>query len=199
MSQQPSQPKPQRKILHPIIRTCIQSSLLFLLLTTFLGRFVIRQTSMEPTFHEGQRVLVSRIGSFWNDFFIGTAHASGRPTPDIVLFRRGQVAVFYDTPTLTGDPLIKRVIGLPGDTVHIQDGDIYLNGEKQREPYIHGEITSCITSCGPWVLGNDEYFMLGDNRSVSRDSRSFGPIHGGQIIGRVVLKYWPLENFQLLP
>lgn len=198
MSHLPSRTTPRKAILS-FVQTCIQSTLLFLLLTTFLGRFVIRQTSMEPNFHEGQRVVVSRVGSLWNDVFVGTAHAAGQPSPEITLFQHGQVAVFYDTPSLTGDPLIKRVVGLPGDTISIQNGAIYLNGKKQAEPYLQAVTTSCITSCGPWILGDDEYFMLGDNRSVSRDSRSFGPVHGGQIVGRVVLKYWPLEKFQFFP
>jgi signal peptidase I len=90
-----------------------------------------------------------------------------------------------------GDPLIKRLIGLPGDTLTIRDGGVYLNGAPLMEPYLSGETTSCTTYCGPLTLGPDEYFFLGDNRPVSRDSRAFGPIAAEQIVGQVILRYWP--------
>ena len=111
----------------------------------------------------------------------------------------GQGVVFYRTPERNDDALIKRVIGLPGDTIEFRSGHVLINGAQLEEPYVGDAPTSCSANCGPLVLGADQYFVLGDNRLNSLDSRSFGPIPADQIVGRVALRYWPLNQIEIFP
>jgi signal peptidase I len=160
--------------------------------------FVIPSGSMEPTLLPGQRVLVNRLAY---DF-------GGTP-------QRGDIVVFHPPSSLTckinvpltepcpvslathaGDYFVKRVIGLPGDTLSIKDGHPVINGrELTHEPYI----TPCSdsTSCNmphTIVIPRGEYYMLGDNRGDSDDSRYWGPVPLSWIIGEVFATYWPLDR-----
>ncbi len=180
-------------------QTAMQVLLIFIIISALLGRFEIHQNSMEPNFHEGQRVMVSRIGSLWSQMLVSTAHASGSDSASAFGLHRSQIIVFYENDQHEGDPLIKRVIGVPGDTVLVSDGVVSVNGQPIDEPYVHGQATSCNSYCEPVVLAENTYFVMGDNRAVSRDSRSFGPIQADQIIGRVVLRYWPIDQVEMFP
>lgn len=164
------------------------------------GRKVEGQ-SMEPSLRAGQRLLINRgiylrvyparlVG--WLPFLHGDE--GGR-----YLFhgpRRGEVVVF--TPPAGGDEnLIKRVIAGPGDHLRIAGGQVYVNGRRLDEPYVRGAATAC---AGPWcdlTLGEDEYYVMGDNRSRSSDSRLWGPVPAGKIIGKAWLIYRPLADFGL--
>lgn len=148
-----------------------------------LQMFWIPSVSMAPTLEKGDRVIVSKIGD--------VAHPG-----------RGDIIVFGRPPTLpTGeDHLIKRVIGLPGDRVAFADGDVYINDELLPEPYLpEGTTTLQLTEPGclveaPCVVGPDQYWMMGDNRDESADSRRFGPIQRDTIVGRAFLTVWPLNR-----
>jgi signal peptidase I len=177
-----------------IFETAVQTLLIFIIISSVIGRFEIHQTSMEPTFHEGQRVVVSQLGSVLPSWLNRTVHAADTPTHAAFGLKRGHVVVFYDTAAKEGPPLIKRLIGLPGQTVEIREGGVFINGTLIDEPYLPNTPTTCSTYCGPLTLGTGEYFFMGDNRPGSRDSRSFGPIPDSQIIGRVLLRYWPLDT-----
>jgi signal peptidase I len=193
------QPPRRRSAMIEILKTAAQAIVLFLILSALIGRFEVHQISMEPTFHEGQRVLVSKLGSIWSNLLVRTAHAA-EATPDSPFaLKRGQVVVFYRTATRDEDALIKRVIGLPGDILTFEKGHVLVNGAVLGEPYIHGVDTLCLTECEPVTLAADQYFVMGDNRANSLDSRSFGPIPAGQIVGRVVLRYWPLNDVEVYP
>ena len=189
----------RRSPIRDLAWTAIQALVLFLVLSALIGRFEVHQISMEPTFHEGQRVLVSKLDTIWSNIFVRTAHAADSRRSSPFALQRGQVVVFYRSPQREDDALIKRVIGLPGDTIAFEDGQVIINGARLAEPYIHDLQTSCAAECGPTTLGPDEYFMLGDNRLNSLDSRSFGPIPIEQVIGRVVLRYWPLSQVEVFP
>lgn len=89
------------------------------------------------------------------------------------------------------EKIIKRIIGMPGDTVAIKDGDIYINDEKIKDEYAYG-MTSDYERI---TLGNDEYFILGDNRLVSKDSRYFGPVKENEIKGKVIFRIFPFSKF----
>jgi signal peptidase I len=172
-----------------------QTALLLVIFTALVGRYEIRQTSMEPSFHEGQRVMVSQVGSVLPPWVVERAHAAGGAGTRFDL-RRGQVVVFHEDAARTGDALIKRLVGLPGDTIAIRGGAVFVNGRQLDESYIAGALTDCQMYC-ELTLGPDEYFFMGDNRAVSRDSRSFGPIDGEQIVGRVIARFWPLDRLAL--
>jgi signal peptidase I len=180
-------------------KTAIQALLLFVILSALIGRFEIHQISMEPNFHEGQRVLVSKLDSIWSSLFVRTAHAADSRRSSPFALQRGQVVVFFKTPARDQDALIKRAIGLPGDTVELRDGTVLINGELLNEPYVNGVQTFCGNYCQPFTLGPEQYFLMGDNRANSLDSRSFGPIPASQLVGRVVLRYWPLKQVELYP
>ena len=90
-----------------------------------------------------------------------------------------------------GEIIIKRIIGMPGDTVSIRDNTIYVNGEEVEEDYAYGE-TSDYEEI---TLDYDEYFILGDNRPISKDSRYFGPVKEDEIIGKVIFRLWPFNKF----
>jgi signal peptidase I len=105
------------------------------------------------------------------------------------------IAVF-DPPDASDDMLIKRVIGVPGDVIEIRDLLVYRNGELLEEPYFVNkpcELSKCRNQT--WTLGEDEYFMMGDNRNHSRDSREFDQITRDRIVGKALWRYLPLDQF----
>ena len=143
--------------------------LIFLLLmNTFAPRYIVRGQSMEPSIHNNERLLISPI-----------PYLLEQPA-------RGDVIVFMRRPD---DALIKRIIGLPGETVILSQGRVYVNGAAIAEPYIDTPCQVCADQV--WQLGPEQYFVLGDNRNVSVDSHIFGPIHREQIVGQVLLRWWP--------
>jgi len=186
-----------RRAIGELLRTAIQVLVLFLLISALIGRFEIHQVSMEPNFHEGQRVIVSKLDNIWDNLLVKTAHAA-EPGSSPFKPQRGQVVVFYP-PNGAGDALIKRVIGLPGDLIELRDDAVWINGQQLDEPYVYEQPTACNTKCEPIRLEDDTYFLMGDNRPSSLDSRSFGPVRGERIIGRVVMRYWPLDKIELYP
>lgn len=106
--------------------------------------------------------------------------------------QRGDTVVFWHS----GDPsksYIKRVIGLPGDDVEIKEGLVYVNGRGLSEPYVPQEYRDH-SSFGPIVVQPGQYFVLGDHRSSSNDSRSWGTVPGGSIYGKAVFAYWPIDR-----
>jgi signal peptidase I len=91
-----------------------------------------------------------------------------------------------------GDVFVKRLIGLPGDTVEIRDGQLYVNQEPLPEPYVYaGEVGG---NFGPFEVEDDSYFMMGDNRDQSCDSREWGTVPRENLIGPVFARYWPIRR-----
>jgi signal peptidase I len=129
---------------------------------------------------------------------------------------RGDVVVFREPASgpEAGTVLIKRVIGLPGDTISLKGGFVYINGYRLSEPYVRRqqnpdgtqgpEPTDAFADGMPWALTRPykvppgDYFMMGDNRTDSGDSREFGPVPHGNIIGQAFLIYWPLNRIRIL-
>jgi len=154
-----------------------------LLVQAFLVKpYRIPSESMENTLLIGDRVLVDRIS--WR---FSEPH-------------RGEIVVFHSP--FKGPVLIKRIIGMPGDTVSLADGHVYINGRRLSEPYVRTvdgqpEPTQPFTNGLPWSLEQPfkvpagEYFMMGDNRTDSGDSREFGPVARSQLVGRAFARYWP--------
>jgi len=148
----------------------------YVLINLLTARFVVDGDSMRPSFMTGEFVLVNRIG-----------YLVGEPS-------RGDVIVFSSPESPHAD-LIKRVIGLPGETVQIENQTVSVDGVPLDEPYIRAEPRYS----GTWTLGPDEYFVLGDNRNNSRDSHIFGPLKRERIIGQAAVIYWPPENWEIIP
>ncbi len=150
---------------------------LAVLLRTFvLEPRQIPSASMEPTLQIGDRVIVEKL------FF----HPSS--------LHRGDVIVFNE-PNLKESPLIKRVIGLPGNTVLIRNGVVYVNGQPLHESYIKEKP---VGDYGPVTVPPDKLFVLGDNRNNSDDSRFWGFADFSWVIGKADLIYWPPAHIRLI-
>ena len=152
------------------------------LIITFVGqRTYVSGSSMENTLSHGDNLIVDKI----------TYRFSDPRRYDIIVFPfRHEDDVYY----------IKRIIGLPGETIQIQDGDIYINGEILHESYGREVMKSAGLAADPITLGEDEYFVLGDNRNDSMDSRdpSVSTIHRDELIGRAWVRIWPLDKMGVL-
>jgi signal peptidase I len=175
-----------------IIETLVLTLVIYLLIHNFVAQpFEVRQNSMVPTIDPFDYVLIEKL------------------TPRFGDYQRGDVVVF-DPPAgfeQDGIPFIKRVIGLPGDTVRLENGAVLITppqGSTVRisEPYVIKTADGRTAPTVPrdqrrteeWTIPDGEYFVMGDNRTVSEDSRIFGPITRDSIIGRAWLRYFPLDR-----
>jgi signal peptidase I len=152
---------------------------IFTLFELAMPRSIVDGRSMEPSFVNGERLVISRV-HYW----------LGDP-------ERGDIIVFNSPKPRSEDEsaLVKRLIGLPGDTIEFRDQQLYINGEILEEPYINEPCSPYRCEDEVWHLGPDEYFMMGDNRNVSNDSRAFGPVPHENVVGEVLFRYWPLDRF----
>lgn len=193
------------RLAREVIETGIFALIMFLGVRMVVQNFRVEGLSMDPTYRTGQYVLVNKVlytrfnlkaiadrVPFWS------SDDEGR-----YLFRRphrGDVVVFEPPLTNSGDrDFIKRVIGEPGDRVTIRDGQITVNGHVLEERYLPGIQTTCFGQYCDVTLGVDEYFVLGDNRANSSDSRYWGAVKGDKIIGRSWLIYLPFSDFGPAP
>lgn len=143
---------------------------IYLVANVTTARFGVDGSSMEPMLSNGQNVFISRV-SYW-------LHPP----------QRGDVIVFQKD-TYSQSELIKRIIGLPGETIEIRATRVYINGELLEEPYLIDACSLSACADGIWTIGSDQYFVMGDNRNHSHDSRAFGMIARSSIIGEVFLRY----------
>ena len=102
--------------------------------------------------------------------------------------------VVFDPPVESPEPYIKRVIGLPGDTVSIQGGEVYVNDVRLLEPYIKAKSNSS----GNWTVPPDSLFVMGDNRNNSSDSRAWGYVPIENVLGKAIFVYWPMQQWGAL-
>jgi len=160
-----------------LLRIFVPAAVVALLIHHFLAETtVVFGESMEPLLYHHQRLVVEKVSYR----FVEPEHG------DVVVVK---------APDMNAN-LIKRVIGIPGDEVAIVNGGIYLNGSLLTEPYVqHGKPEFV----EPLVLDHDQYYIMGDNRNNSRDSRNFGPVQAEEIVGRAWLRYWPLTDIRLFP
>lgn len=187
----PPRPRPRRLSLSQwmllLIGGTAAASAIGLLFALSFRSFDARGTSMEPELHSGDSLLVARVvyeeldfGFFdWLPFYESSGLRWGSPG-------RGDVIVF-DSP-VRNQQLVKRVIGLPGDTVRIKAGRVYVNGEELDEPYAQGA-TACLQTCDDVLIPDGQYFVLGDNRSESVDSRQGWTVARGDVTGKVLFSY----------
>lgn len=156
----------------PTIRFMLLCAALFFGIRTVAPTYAIEGESMSPTFHNGNRVILNGAYRFQST-------------------HRGDVIVF-DPPVESTEPYIKRVIGLPGEHVVIENGEVTINGEPLHESYLHGISTTCFhASYCDVVVPPGTVFVMGDNRPNSSDSRIFGPVDEDAIIGSVLVSIWP--------
>ncbi len=158
-------------------QSLILGALLALVLQIFIQPTIVYGQSMEPNLHDRERVILDKVS-----YHIGTP-------------ARGDIVVF----PVKGEPLplIKRVIGLPGETVEVRDGRVLVNGVALREPYVS---VPTVGNIAPVRVPADAVFVMGDNRAPggSLDSRRLGPIPLSKLVGRARLAYWPPADVGIL-
>jgi signal peptidase I len=134
---------------------------------------------MRPNFETGEFLIVSRVHYLVDE-------------PE-----RGDVVVFH-FPGNREQDYIKRIIGMPGDVVEIRNTQVYVNGERLNEPYINEPCDSAHCPDETWELDANQFFVMGDNRNHSSDSRAFGPIPREVIVGEALLRYWPPQDWGIV-
>lgn len=170
-----SQPKEHRSVLVDILETLVLAIILFLGINLVSARILVDGASMEPTLETGERVIVNRLSYKFG-------------TPQI-----GDIIVFH-FPRDPSEEYIKRVIGLPGDTVQVKNGSVYVNGQLLNESYI--DVKTNYT--GTWQVPEGQLFVLGDNRNNSSDSHDWGTVPMDYVVGKAILVYWPPTNWGLI-
>ena len=167
------------RVLREILGTILLAIVIFILLQATIQSFIVEGPSMEDSLHNGQRLLIIKDK---------VAYAFHEP-------ERGDITVFHPPGNRRGD-YIKRIIGLPGDTVEIEKGAVYVNGTELHEPYIKDapNYTFNLTK-----VPENQYFVLGDNRNNSNDSHSGWMVPRQNIIGRAWLSIWPPDEWELVP
>ncbi len=173
-----------------IIETLVIALSIFLIVYLFVASpHQVNGQSMVPNFQSGEYVLSDKVS-----YKIGDPKRG-----DIVVFHAPEAA---NCPKGTGCDFIKRVLGLPGETITVNSNAIHINDIALEEPYIPEEFETLpgpATKNKAITLGPDEYFVSGDNRPYSSDSRAWGPIHKSDIVGKAFFRYWPLNVAGRIP
>lgn len=170
----------KRSVVSYVIEVAIYIALILLCIfwvpEHVVQRTVVSGESMENTLHDGESLLVNKIAY--------------EPS-------RYDIVVFYPLGREEDEYYVKRIYGMPGETIQIKGNDIYINNEIIEDKYAKNVMDDAGIAEEPLKLGEDEYFVLGDNRQVSKDSRveEVGPVKKENIAGHVVLRIWPLSKF----
>ena len=159
-----------------IIETLALTLIIFVVIHFAVQNYMVEGTSMQPSLNNSQYVLVNKLAYLF--------HAP----------ERGDVIVFHWPKDTTKD-LIKRVIGVPGDVIAVSQDTVQVDGMVLKEPYVSAEANP---QGQRWVVPPNDYFVMGDNRLVSDDSRIWGFVPRSYIVGKAVLVYWPLNSWQLI-
>ena len=196
----PSAKKRLRALWWEILETALLTLVLFVVVRVAVLNFKVDGLSMSPTLDHGQYLLINRF-IYWQ---ISPAQAGWVPGEQpcqasrCYLFhppQRGDIVVFWP-PTSADRPFIKRVIGLPGETVELRDGVVVIDGVPLDEPYLRARASY---SAAPALVPEGHYYVLGDNRNNSSDSHLFGMLPADQIIGQAWVSYWPAQRWGVLP
>lgn len=200
----PAEPAPRRgawAVLQEITQTALIALLIYVVLQVVISPYEVDGASMTPTLRDHERVLVNRMAYVGLDLnrlrnlLPGTDSDEADIRHPFGLPDRGDIVVL-DPPTRdpSAEPYIKRVIGLPGDTVSFRQGYVYINGTRLNESYIDGAVTSCRGDyCDAGVIPDGYVYVLGDNRQHSADSRTFGLVPVERLIGEAFFANWPLD------
>ena len=173
----PAPEVPISHVIRDIVETIVLTLLAFWLAQSVVQGFRVTGPSMMPTLLDGQFLFVNKLGYF------------------LEVPSRGDIIVFWP-PYESEDRLIKRVIGIPGDTVSVHDQRVYVNGVELEEPYINADPSYS----GEWQVPEGEYFVLGDNRNSSYDGHNWTSyVPRDNIVGKAAIIYWPVPNWGLAP
>ncbi|MCO6453381.1 MAG: signal peptidase I [Caldilineales bacterium] len=163
-----------------IVQTLVLAGLLIVFFRSFVFQnYIVEGSSMEGTLHPGERLIVSRV-----------SYLVGEP-------KRGDVIVLQYPQDPSRD-FVKRIIGMPGETVSITDGQVFIDGQSLPSEYYVEPMRASRDSMAPVTLAADEYWVMGDNRTGSSDSRSWGPLEERYVIGKAWLVYFPFTDFGIV-
>ncbi|RCW50211.1 signal peptidase I [Paenibacillus prosopidis] len=166
-----------REIREWVVSLAVAVIVALLFQTYVYAQSEVQNVSMQNTLVAGQRLIEDK----WSYLFHEPRHG------DIVIINGPESDV----------RLVKRVIALPGDVIDINNGEVFLNGERLEEPYVKGQTFEGVVEV-PFTLGAEQFFVMGDNREHSLDSRALGPIAKPSIEGRAVFRIWPIPKFGTL-
>ncbi len=167
-----------KSFLREFLITLALAVIIFVVAQRTIQTYEVFMTSMEPNFHEGQRVVVNKVAYFF-----------GEP-------QRGDVIIFAPPPTISSEEdFIKRVIGMPGDTVEVKNQAVYVNDVKLVEPYVAAAPAYTMAKI---EVPKDKYFVLGDNRNYSNDSHNGWYAERDDIRGKAWLSTWPPEEWGII-
>ncbi len=196
-----------RSFVRELLETAIFILLIFFIVRGIVQNFKIEGTSMEPTMHTGEYILVNKLIYFHFDINAPLRLLPGQEAlPQKIIYpfhqpRRGDIVVF-EYPRDVSKDYIKRVIGLPGDTLEIREGKVFLNGIELIEPYLDSS-TACmggrLCGNGPFVVPEGTIFVMGDNRNNSSDSREWDSLPLNRVLGQAWLIYYPINQWGLVP
>ena len=172
----PAGGKKARAILGEVIETIVLTLVIFFVIQLLVRNFRVVGTSMEPNLHNGQYLIIDKV-----------SYRFGSPS-------YGDVVVF-EPPNRPGEDYVKRIIGLPGQTVEVRNGQVIIDGQIVHEPFT---VRPGSYSMDSRQVGPDEYFVLGDNRNSSSDSHSWGMVPSGNIVGRAWVSYWPPSSWGVI-
>ena len=199
-----------KHIIRELVEAAVLALMVFFFIQLSIQNFRVEGFSMQPTLADDDYLMVNKLGytkidlarlsrlvPFWeveerDEKYLPFAHPP----------ERGDVVVF-DAPTRPQD-FVKRVVGLPGEKITIISGIVYVDGVGLDEPYLKGPASQLSMSCTPLtqssgcVLAEDQYFVLGDNRGSSNDSRDWGPVPLENMVGKVWFVYWPFPDLPFL-
>ncbi|MCH7801661.1 MAG: signal peptidase I [Chloroflexi bacterium] len=189
-----------RELIRELIETVLLALLIFLVLQFSVQNFRVEGSSMQPTLTEGQYLLVNKIVYLRvNTESLASLLPWVGGDADQSLFafhqpEQGEVIIFHFPKDPSRD-FVKRVIGVPGDVIEIREGKVSINGVALDEPYITHPDSRTI---GRIEVPLGSFYVLGDNRRASNDSRDWGFVPAENVIGRAWVSYWPPENFNVL-
>ena len=175
MDKKPQQPT--SVVVREIIETLLLTLFIFWIVNTATGRYRVQGHSMLPTLHEGEYLIINKLSYYLDE-------------P-----RRGDIIVLH-FPRDRSREYIKRVVGVPGDEIEISDNVVKVNGVALDEPYTNG---SPAYRSANWTVPEGHYFVMGDNRNNSSDSRSWSYLPRSDIVGKAWLIYWGIEDWGLVP
>lgn len=179
-----------------IVETLVLTLLIYLVIHNFVAQpFEVQQSSMFPTIVDGEYILIDKLTTRFDSYHYG----------DVVVFEPPSSSGL----NTDGIPFIKRVIGLPGDTITLENGRVFVTQPNRspvriEEPYLRNDgdatptLPVTVEGTSEWLVPAESYFVMGDNRDSSQDSRAFGPIGEDLILGRAWLRYFPLERIGVL-
>ena len=192
----PDEPSPEEEnesgwktawaVLREVGETILLTLIIFLLIQTVIRNFRVVGTSMVDNLHNGQYLIIDKLSYtelIWKNLGMGGP-------------QRGDVVVF-EPPNRPGEDYVKRIIGLPGETIEIKNGQVFVNGEPLDEPF--QPVAGTYTMPRAVTVPLEQVFVLGDNRNNSNDSHNWGTLPVENIVGRAWLSYWPPDAWGVIP